>query len=217
MLGAETPVTILLLAINGLVSGYALLVDHSLVDRLAFRPDRILRHGEYQRLITAGFVHVGIGHLAFNMITLYFFGPPLELLMGPGSFLVLYFGSELAAHGLSLLLNQDDPHYSAIGASGAISGVVFSFCLFRPFAMLGVFFVIPMPAIVFAVIYVVGSLYALRRSDRQRRAGSVGGGIAHEAHLGGALGGLLLTIILEPRALPAFVRSIQAFLESIGL
>lgn len=210
MLDASTPVTILLLALNGLVSGYALLVDVSVIDRFAFRPERILKHGEYQRLITAGFVHVGIAHFAFNMITLYFFGPPLERLFGPGLFLVLYFGSELAAHGLSLVLNRDDPHYSAIGASGAVSGVVFSFCLFQPFTMLYVFFAIPMPAILFAVLYVVGSIYAMRREGEE--AGTMGGGIAHEAHLGGAIGGLLLTIILEPRALPTFVQQVQAAL-----
>lgn len=211
MLDASTPVTILLLALNGLVSGYALLVDFSIIDRLAFRPVRILKHGEYQRLITAGFVHVGIAHFAFNMITLYFFGPFLERILGSGLFLVLYFGSELAAHGLSLMLNRDDPHYSAIGASGAVSGVVFSFCLFQPFAMLGVFFVIPMPAILFAVLYVVGSIYAMRR-EGEGMGGAMGGGIAHEAHLGGAIGGLVLTIILEPRAIPAFLRAVQTTL-----
>lgn len=216
MLGAETPVTVILLVINVMVSGYALAIDRSLIDQYAFRPDRILRHGEYQRLITAGFVHVGIGHLAFNMITLYFFGPLLEIMMGSGLFLVLYFGSELAAHGLSLMLHSEDPHYSAIGASGAVSGVVFSFCLFRPLAMLGVFFVIPMPAVVFAILYVVGSVYAMQQRD-ERGAGGVGGGIAHEAHLGGAMGGLLLTIILEPRALPTFLREIGSLLNQIGL
>lgn len=208
MLDASTPVTILLLALNGLVSGYALFVDISIIDRFAFRPQRILKHGEYQRLITAGFVHVGIAHFAFNMITLYFFGPILERILGSGLFLVLYFGSELAAHGLSLVLNRDDPHYSAIGASGAVSGVVFSFCLFQPFAMLGVFFVIPMPAILFAVLYVVGSIYAMRQEGEP--GGRMGGGIAHEAHIGGAIGGLVLTILLEPRAIPAFVRAVQS-------
>jgi membrane associated rhomboid family serine protease len=216
MLDASTPVTILLLALNGLVSGYALLVDFSVIDRLAFRPERILKHGEYQRLITAGFVHVGIAHFAFNMITLYFFGPFLERILGSGLFLVLYFGSELAAHGLSLVLNRDDPHYSAIGASGAVSGVVFSFCLFQPFAMLGVFFVIPMPAILFAILYVVGSIYAMRREEEE--GSHMGGGIAHEAHLGGAIGGLILTIILEPRAIPAFLQAVQSALGvTIGL
>ena len=203
---AETPVTILLLLVNVLVSGYALFFDHSLVDRLAFKPRRILEHREYHRLITAGFVHAGVAHLAFNMLTLFFFGPELERLLGPGKFLLLYFGAELAAHGLTLLLHKDNAGYAAVGASGAVSGVVFGYCLFYPFAKLYIFFLpIPIPAIVFAVAYVALSIYAMRKEQD----GGMGGGIAHEAHIGGALGGVLLTVLLEPRA-------IQIFLGQIG-
>lgn len=203
---AETPVTILLLLVNVLVSGYALFFDHSLVDRLAFKPRRILENREYQRLITAGFVHAGVAHLAFNMLTLFFFGPELELLLGPGKFLLLYFGAELAAHGLTLLLHKDNAGYAAVGASGAVSGVVFGYCLFYPFAKLYIFFLpIPIPAIVFAVAYVALSVFAMRKEQE----GGMGGGIAHEAHIGGALGGLLLTVLLEPMA-------IQIFLGQIG-
>ncbi len=189
-----------------MVSLYALYFDQGLIRRLAFRPKEILEDGQYYRLLTAGFVHGSMAHLAFNMITLFFFGPELERLLGSGQFLLLYFGSELAAHGLSLALHRDNPHYAAIGASGAVSGVVFGFCLFYPFSMLGVFFVVPMPAIVFAVLYVVLSIYAMQGG----RNGGMTGGIAHEAHLGGALAGLLLTVILEPRAL-------AIFLDQVGL
>lgn len=198
---SETPVTLLLLIVNVLVSGYALFMDPSLVDRLAFKPRLILEHGEYQRLITGGFVHVGLGHLLFNMLTLYFFGPWLELMLGPGRFMLLYFGSELAAHGLTLVLHRNNPQYAAVGASGAVSGVVFAFCLFRPFETLYIFFALPLPAIVFAVLYVAGSVYAMK----QGRENGMTGGIAHEAHLGGAVGGLLLTILLEPRVIPVFL------------
>ena len=204
---AQAPATLLLIVANVLVSLYAL-SNPAVIDRLAFRPQRILREGEWWRLFTGGFVHAGIAHLAFNMITLYFFGPQLEAgVFGPVGFLILYFGSELAAHALTLAAHHDDPHYAAVGASGAVSGVLFGFCLFQPFAMLGIFFVIPMPAIVFAVVYVVGSIWAMRQSGQR---GGMTGGIAHEAHLGGAIGGLLLTILLEPRA-------IGVFLQQIGL
>lgn len=211
MLDASTPVTIILLVINVGVSLYALLGEPSLIDKLAFRPRRIREYGEYGRFFTAGVVHVSIAHLAFNMITLYFFGPPMERVLGPVAFLVLYLGSDLAAQGLSYVLNWEDPHYSAVGASGAVSGVVFGFCLFAPFQMLYLFFAIPIPALLFAIGYVAGSVYALRSAKEQRLQGR-GGGIAHEAHLGGAIGGLLLTIILEPRALPTFFQSIQSVL-----
>lgn len=202
---SETPVTLILLLANILVSGYALFFDHSLVDRLAFKPREILKDGQYQRLLTAGFVHVSGSHLLFNMITLYFFGRPMEYVLGPGKFLLLYFGAELAAHGLSLVLHRETARYAAVGASGAISGVLFGYCLFAPMQPIYIFFVpIGIPAVLFAVGYVALSMYAMRSA----REGGMTGGIAHEAHLGGALGGLVLTVLLEPRAIQVFLREI---------
>ncbi|GIV58832.1 MAG: rhomboid family intramembrane serine protease [Rhodothermaceae bacterium] len=197
---SAAPVTLWLLLANVLVSGYALFADPRLIDRLAFRPRRILEGREFYRLITGGFVHVGLGHLAFNMLTLYFFGPYLEVLLGSVRFALIYFGAELAAHGLSLWMHRDNPHYAAVGASGAISGIVFAYCLFNPFSQIGLFFAIWIPAWAFALGFVVVSIVAMGR----REAGDTGG-LAHEAHLGGALGGLVLTILLEPRALPTFL------------
>lgn len=202
---SETPITLFLLIINTMVSLFALNSSPHLIDRLAFKPDRILRHGEWYRLFTAGVVHVGFGHLAFNMITLFFFGPLLELRLGVINFIILYVGSDLAAQGLSLWKQHGNPRYSAVGASGAISGVLFAFCLYRPFDLLYIFFALPIPAIVFAVGYVVASIYAMQN----RKPGQTGG-LAHEAHLGGALGGLVLTMLLDPA-------SIQIFLGQIGL
>jgi membrane associated rhomboid family serine protease len=204
---SAAPATLILLIVNVLVSVYALFLDPSLIERFSFRPKQILVNREYFRLLSAGFVHVGIAHLAFNMFTLYFFGPYLEVRLGTPSFLILYFGSELAAHGLSLFLHQKNESYAAVGASGAISGVVFGFCLFEPFAILRIFFIpVDIPAYLFAIGYVVISILAMRRAQQD----GFTGGIAHEAHLGGALGGLLLTILLEPGV-------IQGFLNEFGL
>ena len=204
----QSPITLALLALNGAISGYAMLVDRTLLDELSFRPTRIREKNEYYRFLTAGFVHAGGAHLAFNMITLFFFGPQLEGVLGPSEFLVLYFGSEMTAHGLTYLFHRNDPHYAAVGASGAISGVLFAFCLYAPLAMLGVMFIIPMPAILFAVLYVVVSIYAIGQDGR-----GMGAGIAHEAHLGGALGGVLLTILLDyPRPIVSFLREMEGLL-----
>lgn len=198
----ETPWTTLLLLLNLLLSGYALLVEPSLIDRWAFRPLHILRGYEYYRMITAGFVHVGWAHLAFNMITLFFFGRPMEVLLGPARFLLIYLGALVAGHGLSLWLHRNRPTYAAVGASGAISGLLFGYCLFFPFDRIYLFFFpVGIPAVLFAIGYVVLSIYAVQRGIEE-------GGIAHEAHLGGALGGLLLTLLLEPRALPIFLRQL---------
>ncbi len=200
----DTPVTLILLLLNVLVSGYALLQDESLIDRLGFRPVRIREQREWYRFITAGFVHAGMAHLAFNLITLYFFGPLLEMVLGPLNFIVLYFGSELAAHALTYWFHRGNEDYNAVGASGAISGIVFAFCLFAPFEKLYLFFAVPIPAILFAIGFVAVSIYAMNKTRGRM------GGIAHEAHLGGALGGVVLTILLEPRAL-------QVFLSHFGL
>ncbi|OZC02105.1 rhomboid family intramembrane serine protease [Rubricoccus marinus] len=197
----QTPVSLFFLTLNLLVGAYSLFVDPSLIGKWAFRPYVVRQRHELGRWVTAGFVHVGLAHLAFNMITLYYFGPQIEGVLGPWRFLAIYLGSELAANALTYWRHKDDPNYSAVGASGAISGVLFSFVLFAPFAMLGVMFIIPMPAIVFAVLYVALSIYSSKQG---------GGRIAHEAHLGGALGGVVLTILLYPPV-------IGIFLSELGL
>jgi len=202
---SSAPFTLFLLLINLMVSLYALYFDQSLIQRLAFRPKEILEDRQYYRLLTAGFVHGSMAHLAFNMITLFFFGPVLEIQLGSAAFLVVFFGAEITAHLLTLFLHKDTASYAAVGASGAISGIVFSFCLFHPFQRIYLFFAIGIPAWLFAVGFVVFSIIAMRKQDAR-----VPGGIAHEAHLGGALGGLLLTILMEPDA-------IQIFLGKMGL
>ena len=196
----DSPITLFLLAINVLVGIHSLAIDPETVGRLAFRPV-LVRQGEWWRFFTAGFAHVGFGHLLFNMITLFSFGPVIEQILGPLAYILVYIGSDLAANALTYWRHKDDPGYSAVGASGAISGVLFSFCLFYPFEKIYLMLAIPMWSIVFAVLYIGVSVYA---------AGQGKGRIAHEAHLGGALGGVALTIALYPR-------SLQIFLSQIGL
>ena len=200
----DSPVTFALLVVNVAVSLYVLFARPDLMGPLALRPYDVVHKREYGRLITGGFVHGGIGHLLFNMVTLLSFGPVLEGVLGVWKFLVLYFGSELVASAFSIWRHRDDAGYAAVGASGAISGVVFAFCLFAPLAKLYIFFAIPMPALLFAVLYVVGSIWAMRQSGQ----GGLTGGIAHEAHLGGAVAGVVLTLLLEPAALGIFLRQI---------
>lgn len=198
----DAPATLMLLIVNVLVSGYALFADDSLIDRLGFQPRRIDEGGEYYRFITAGFVHAGLLHLGFNMYVLYEFGRFLEPRLGTGNFVVLYFGSMLAAHALTYWFQRTKEGYNAVGASGAVSGVVFALCLYVPFARIALFFAIPMYMWVFAVLYVAISIFAMKKASQQGQVG----GIAHEAHLGGALGGVLLTILLEPDVLGHFLR-----------
>jgi membrane associated rhomboid family serine protease len=192
----DAPLTFLLLLTNGAVGAYSLFVDPSLIGKWSFKPHAV-RRGEWGRWLTAGFVHVGLAHLAFNMLTLFFFGPFIEAQLGLWRFFALYFGSELAANALTYWRHKDNAEYSAVGASGAIAGVVFSFALFRPLDPIYIMFIpIGIPAALFGVIYLLLSAYA---------AGQQRGRVAHEAHIGGAVGGLLLTILLFPPVVGRFL------------
>ena len=196
------PVTVSILFANLVLSGYALTTPGQL-DNFAFNVDRILRHNEYYRLISSGFVHVDLFHFLFNMITLYFFGPRLELALGPAGFFILYFAALLGGSFLSLYLKRFQPEYSAVGASGAVSGVILGFCLFWPLSKIYIFFIpIGIPAFVFAGLFIAITLYFMDGAGGERRSL-----IGHEAHLGGALTGLVVTILLEPRALEIFFKN----------
>lgn len=198
----QTPITLALILLNAGISLYALTGNPRLIQTYALKPYDVIHKKEYVRLISNGFLHGSMGHLLFNLLTLYFFGPWIEVLLGPAKYLAVYLGSLLAADALTMITKRNDPAYASIGASGAISGILFSFCLFAPLEKIYLFFAIGMPAIVFAVGYVALSIYAMKQG---------GGRIAHEAHLGGAIGGLLLTILLEPASLAIFVSTFQQF------
>ena len=157
-------------------------------------------------MITSGFLHANNAHLLFNMITLYFFGPTIELVMGRIPFLLIYFGSAIAASIWPMFKYIDQPDYVAVGASGSISGVLFAHCLFFPLNKLYLMFIpIGIPAVIFALLFAGFSYYAASRpSDHSTFFGR----IAHEAHLGGALGGLAITVMLEPSVLGMFFKQI---------
>ncbi len=193
-----TPITFILLAANVLASFIAFSNPGFLSANLLTTNG--VRAGEVQRVLTSGFIHGSGAHLLFNMLTLFFFGPYLEQMLGPMNYLLIYFGSLIGGSAWALVENWKNPNYAALGASGAISGVIVSFCVFEPFAMLYIFFAIPMPAIVFAVLYIAFSAAMTGRANKR---------IAHEAHLGGALAGLALTLILVPGSGAAMVQAVM--------
>jgi membrane associated rhomboid family serine protease len=149
-----------------------------------------VRAGEQIRLISSGFLHADIAHLAFNMITLYFFAPVVISHLGSLSFVIIYFGSLVFGSLLTILFHKDDYNYRAIGASGAVTGVLYSAILLQPDMMLGIFFIIPMPAYLFGILYLLYSIYGMRAKNDN---------IGHTAHFGGAIGGYLITIISNPQ------------------
>jgi membrane associated rhomboid family serine protease len=190
------PVSMMILIATALISLMAFNAPR-IIGRYALSPYEVIQRGRWDQLITSGFLHADLGHLFMNMITLYFFGPLMDRVLGPAGFTLLYFGSMLCGSLLTLAFHHRDPRYRALGASGAISGVLFGFVLLRPMAPIFVFLIpIGIPAALFAILYVLVSVFGMRR-----RWGNIG----HEAHLGGAIGGLVLTALLYPGAINIFL------------
>ncbi|GAB4192561.1 MAG: rhomboid family intramembrane serine protease [Wenzhouxiangellaceae bacterium] len=171
-------------------------------DRLILWPPAVARKRQYERMLTYGFIHADGQHLLFNMITLFFFGRPIENFighyMGWGGYLFFYLSAIVVAALPSYLRHKHDTHYMTLGASGAVSAVLFAFILLDPWSMILVFF-IPMPALLYAVVYVGYSIY-------MDRAGS--DNVNHSAHLWGAAYGVLFIVLMEPKALEAFMQQL---------
>ncbi|WP_299902741.1 rhomboid family intramembrane serine protease [uncultured Aquimarina sp.] len=181
-------VLIVIIAANVIVSLKGL-NDFSFLERYKFNIGGV-RRGEQIRMLTSGFLHVDIMHLFFNMFTLYFFAPVVINSLGDIKFLVIYFCSLIVGNLFSLLFHKDEYHYSAVGASGAVSGIIFSAILFQPGMSLYLMFIpIPIPAYIFGIGYLLYSIYGMKS-----RIGNIG----HDAHFGGAVGGYVVTLLLAP-------------------
>jgi membrane associated rhomboid family serine protease len=181
--------TLALLATNIILS-IAAFGNVRLLDAMMFDLGRIKRNHEYHRTITSGFIHGDPAHLFMNMLSLFFIGPALEYALGTWIFLAFYMTCLIGGSAWTLMEHWRDSNYRALGASGAVSGVTAAFGLFAPFTMLLVF-VVPMPAILFAVLFIAYSAFA---------SGRIRDGIGHAAHLGGALTGVALVCIFWPGA-----------------
>jgi len=168
-----------------------------LKQRFLYIPYQLKHNNEYYRLISHIFIHADISHLAFNMISLYFLGSTLSfyfidyygLQLGTTYLLILYFAGAIFASLPSFLKNQDNSSYRSLGASGAVSAVIFAAILWEPTMLLGImFFPFPIPAYIFGPIYLAIEYFAMKRG---------GTGVAHDAHLGGALFGILFVLLLN--------------------
>lgn len=144
-----------------------------------------IRSGEQIRMFSSGFLHADEMHLAFNMITLYFFAPTVCALLGNFSFLLVYFGSLIFGSLLTMVFHGNDYSYRAVGASGAVTGVIYSAILLAPNLYVYGF----IPGYIFGFIYLLASIYGMKsRRDN----------IGHTAHFGGAIGGYAITLIKDP-------------------
>jgi len=166
--------------------------DRSFFETYKFNVGGVKR-GEKLRLLVSGFLHVDLQHLLFNMITLYFFANNVVASVGPLYFFLIYFGSLISGNLLSYYFHQNESYYSAVGASGAVTGILYAAILLYPGMELYLYFIpIPIPSYVVGVGYMLYSIYGMK--SRQ-------GNIGHDAHFGGAIGGYVLTLLIVPQVL----------------
>ena len=205
---SSAPVTFSLIAINVIISliGFS---NADFLDKAMMWPYRDKREKQYYRFISSGFIHADFIHLLFNMFSFYFFGRAIEYyfsqygLGGNISYLLLYFMGIIVSDIPSYLKHQDNPGYKSLGASGAVSAIIFACILFQPWGTILIYF-IPMPFIVFAFVYLGYCVYMSKKNI---------GHINHDAHLWGSLFGLVFTValiaVLAPQMFPAIIEELS--------
>ncbi|MDQ8003815.1 MAG: rhomboid family intramembrane serine protease [Pedobacter sp.] len=169
-----------------------------LLSNFIFHPYSVSKGYRIYTFITSGLIHANWMHLLFNMFTFYFFAFRLEVMIGHWQFGLLYFLGLILSDIPSLIKHKENYGYHSLGASGAISAVLFSYILFEPTTLLLVMF-IPMPAILFAVLYLYYSWYMAKKGQDN---------IGHDAHFFGALTGLVFTVIFVPNIIPSFIEKL---------
>jgi membrane associated rhomboid family serine protease len=201
-------ITWIIIGITSIVS-YLTFQNPALMDKLQFNAVQVVHRKQYYRLISHAFIHIGWTHLLVNMLVLYFFGRHVESYFdyyfeskGTFYYLVLYFGGILVSNLWSLIKHQNDHYYNAVGASGAVSAVLFTFIFLRPWEMLYLFAIVPIPGIIFAVGYL---LYSYQMGKRKAD------NIAHDAHFLGAVFGFVFPIILKPDLFQRFIEQLPNF------
>lgn len=189
---AATPGSFAILILTVGVSLVGLYARPQIVEASLFRPYYLLRKSQYYTLLTNGLVHASGSHLVFNMLTFYFFGPPLERVIGTERFVLLYALALMLSEARTYLQHRNDPGYASLGASGAISAVLFAAIVYFPTQSLLILPIpIPIPAPLFAVGYLAYNWYLSRRGQD---------GINHTAHMDGAVTGLLFVAVTDPSA-----------------
>ncbi|MFC1222783.1 MULTISPECIES: rhomboid family intramembrane serine protease [Pedobacter] len=190
------PVASLIFVFTIITSLYAF-YDHSIYGKFMLHPFSVSKGQNVYTLITSGLVHADWMHLFFNMFTFYAFAFALESMMGSWRFGLLYFLGLVLSDLPTVIKHKDNFHYNSLGASGAISAVLFSYILYNPMSKIYIMFIpIGIPAVVFGIIYLIYCAYASRNSRDH---------INHDAHFFGALTGLIFTIIFVPGILQNFI------------
>jgi membrane associated rhomboid family serine protease len=197
-----TRVAVVIFVVTIVVSLAGLYVAPAIIQRNLFRPYWVQRRGEYWTAITSGFVHADLTHLLFNMMTYFFFAFPLERTIGPVRFAALYFIALVVSSFGTWRKQRNNPDYASLGASGAISAVLFAFIVYYPTQSLVILPIpFPIPAPLFAVLYLAYTWYSARNAR---------GNINHDAHLDGALTGLAFVAFTEPSVYSGLLHQLGA-------
>jgi membrane associated rhomboid family serine protease len=201
-------ISYIIIAITLLSSFYAW-KNHNIFHNWIFNPYQVSTNKQYYRFITSGFIHSSYTHLFFNMFTFYFFSRAIETTfnqlygsLGIVYFLILYLVGIIVSDIPTFLRHRNNPGYNSLGASGGVSSIVFSYILFFPTQNLYLFALIPIPGFILGLLFVIYSYY---------KGNSTGDKINHDAHLYGALFGLVFTIIIEPNIISHFIDQLSNF------
>lgn len=200
-------ITLILIIVTVGISVYAW-SNENLMHSWIFHPFYVNKKHQYYRFLTSGFLHADWMHLFFNMLTLYFFGEIVETVfvfhygkeVGLLLYLFIYFGGMIVADIPSYFKHRKDYDYRALGASGAVSAIIFSSIIFSPTREICLYAFICMPGFIFGLLYLIYSYYQGKR---------MGDNINHDAHLYGALFGFILTILIVPGSFGNFVQKIM--------
>lgn len=197
----HTPVASIIFVFTIITSIYAF-NDPTLFGKFMLHPYSVSRRYKIYTLITSGLIHADWMHLIFNMMTFFFFAFQLEAMIGSWQFGVVYFMGLILSDIPSVIKHKNDMWYNSLGASGAISAVLFSYILFQPFSSM-IIFPLPIPiwAIIFGPLYLLYCVYASRQSRDN---------INHDAHFFGALTGLIVTVLIVPGVIPHFLDQLFA-------
>ncbi|MFI3262583.1 MAG: rhomboid family intramembrane serine protease [Rikenellaceae bacterium] len=199
--------TIIIIAITAVVS-FLSFNNRDLFYKLALNPYDVFKRNQWYRIITHGFVHADMAHLFVNMFVLFSFGSYVEAVLGSLSpigkpmFIIFYLGGLIFSSAYDLVTKKDNYLYNSIGASGAVSAVVFTSILISPWSKIYLMAIIPIPSIVFGILYVVYEQYMSKRSQ---------GNVNHKAHLWGAAWGVIFPVLVEPSILNHFIHELISF------
>ncbi len=202
-------ITYIIIGVTALVSFMAF-QNHDLMDKLQFNAAKVVHQKQYYRLISHAFIHANWSHLLVNMFVLYFFGKGIEQYFGyyfgnraTVYFMLLYFGGILASNLWSLIKHQNNYYYNAVGASGAVSALLFAFIFLNPWEPLYLFGIVKIPGILFGVGYLFYSYQMSKKSTDN---------VAHDAHILGAIFGFIFPILLKPQLFTQFIDQLFSFL-----